>query len=191
MEHFYKKIPGWSGSIIMVYESVIDRLGVGSHLVEIGSFLGRSSAFLVVESINKNKDFHIDILDLYEGIHSMGINGEDAKDVFLNNMKPVENYFNFMRKDSIEASKEYEDQSMDFVFLDGNRTYEYILEEIGAWLPKVKPGGFIGGDDFGAKWSGVSDAVHYYWIDSELEFFTADLVWRDSHTPQVAWLKCV
>jgi hypothetical protein len=121
----------------------------------------------------------------------MGINGEDAKDVFLNNMKPVENYFNFMRKDSIEASKEYEDQSMDFVFLDGNRTYEYILEEIGAWLPKVKPGGFIGGDDFGAKWSGVSDAVHYYWIDSELEFFTADLVWRDSHTPQVAWLKCV
>lgn len=54
----------------------------------------------------------------------------------------------FIRKTSIEAALEVPDSSLDFVFIDAIHLYEYIVEDIKTWLPKIKSGGVLAGDDY-------------------------------------------
>ncbi len=51
-------------------------------------------------------------------------------------------------KDSVEAAHSIPDESLDFVFIDANHTYEACKADVLAWLPKVKPTGFIAGHDY-------------------------------------------
>ncbi len=61
---------------------------------------------------------------------------------------------------SLKGAQLFEDGSLDFVYIDGNHKYDYVLADIGAWLPKVRKGGFIAGHDYGHKRApGVKPAV--------------------------------
>lgn len=53
-----------------------------------------------------------------------------------------------LRQDSREAAKGIADASLDFVFIDADHSYEGCKADIEAWLPKIKPGGFISGHDY-------------------------------------------
>jgi uncharacterized Rossmann fold enzyme len=53
-----------------------------------------------------------------------------------------------LRQDSQEAAKAIPDRSLDFVFIDADHSYEGCKADIEAWLPKIKPGGFISGHDY-------------------------------------------
>ena len=53
-----------------------------------------------------------------------------------------------VRKKSSDAVEMFEDNSIDFLFVDGNHEYEYVLEDLRNYYPKVKPGGIICGDDY-------------------------------------------
>jgi predicted O-methyltransferase YrrM len=50
-----------------------------------------------------------------------------------------------IREHSCEAVKRFEDSSLDFVYIDANRAYQNVLFDLGAWTPKVRPGGIISG----------------------------------------------
>ena len=54
----------------------------------------------------------------------------------------------FIKKTSMKALKDFEDESLDFVFIDGNHTYEYVAEDIAQWEKKVRKGGIVSGHDF-------------------------------------------
>ncbi len=53
-----------------------------------------------------------------------------------------------LRMTSEEASHEIPDGSLDFAYLDAQHHYEAVKEDIGFWLPKIKPGGLLGGHDY-------------------------------------------
>ncbi|GAG75308.1 unnamed protein product [marine sediment metagenome] len=38
--------------------------------------------------------------------------------------------------------------NLDFVYIDGNHSYEYVLRDIELYFPKVKEGGVVGGHDY-------------------------------------------
>jgi len=57
------------------------------------------------------------------------------------------NRVEFIRKLSTEAASHFHDESLDFVYIDGNHDYKYVLSDLSTWYPKVKPGGFVCGDD--------------------------------------------
>ena len=50
-------------------------------------------------------------------------------------------------KNSLEAVKDFSDESMDYVYIDGDHTYRAALNDMKAWYPKVKKGGILGGHD--------------------------------------------
>jgi predicted O-methyltransferase YrrM len=80
-----------------------------------------------------------------------------------------------VKKTSIEASKDFEDNFFDFVYIDASHDYEPVKADINAWWPKVKIGGIIGGHDY--KWSPhVERAVREFTEQYNLEFmeFLAD-----------------
>lgn len=67
-----------------------------------------------------------------------------------------------MRKCSRQAADQYGAGLLDFVFIDADHGYEGCLEDVGLWLPKVKPGAVFGGHDYDnpkAKGNGVRQAV--------------------------------
>lgn len=65
----------------------------------------------------------------------------------------------FMREFSVPASKQIDDGSLDFVFLDANHDFKHIAEDLCAWVPKVRAGGVVAGHDF-VKRSNPDDGVH-------------------------------
>ena len=63
----------------------------------------------------------------------------------------------FMRMTSLEAATLVNDNSLDAVYIDALHDYKNVLDDLNAWVPKVRPGGIIAGHD----WShpGVTAAV--------------------------------
>ncbi len=83
----------------------------------------------------------------------------DMLGVFKKNVGHFPN-LNIVQKPSIEAAKDFEDKSIDVCFIDAGHTYEEVLQDIDAWLPKVKSGGILCGHDYLPKtWMGVVQAV--------------------------------
>jgi len=50
--------------------------------------------------------------------------------------------------DSVEAAGRFDDESLDYVFIDANHSYEAVYRDIRAWWPKVKLGGLVSGHDY-------------------------------------------
>ena len=49
---------------------------------------------------------------------------------------------------SHDVCETFEDESIDWVYIDGNHTYEGTLEDLYLWWPKLKIGGYLTGDDY-------------------------------------------
>ena len=61
-------------------------------------------------------------------------------------LKPYD--WTLIRKTSMNAVKDFEDESIDFVYIDGHHGLKYVVEDIDAWSKKVRKGGTISGHDF-------------------------------------------
>jgi Methyltransferase domain len=67
-----------------------------------------------------------------------------------------------LRELSIEAAKRWDEETLDWVYLDGDHTYEAVRADLEAYWRLVKRGGFVAGDDYGFPgwWDdGVTRAV--------------------------------
>lgn len=49
---------------------------------------------------------------------------------------------------SAEVAIGFDDNSLDFVYIDGNHRLESVIEDISLWSKKVRPGGIVAGHDF-------------------------------------------
>ncbi len=56
--------------------------------------------------------------------------------------------YHFLRELSMDAVKLFDDNSLDFVYLDGNHEMPYVAQDIEAWHKKLKPGGILAGHDW-------------------------------------------
>ena len=78
----------------------------------------------------------------------------------------------FCGKNSEAALADFEDGSLDYVYIDGNHLYEFVKKDLELSLRKVKSGGYITGDDYGPGgwWNGgVKKAVdEIAWREKEV-----------------------
>lgn len=151
MEHFYQHIEGWF-SYEYIYRDMVQQAVDDSLFVEIGSYKGRSTAFMAVEIINSGKkiDFHcIDPMILMSHYVHMPDNEKEGYNLqeFHNRLLPVQGYYKLQQMTSDEAVNLYQDKSIDFLMIDGDHTYEGVCKDIKNWLPKMREGGLIAGDD--------------------------------------------
>lgn len=76
-----------------------------------------------------------------------------------------------IRDTSMQALQDFSDNSLDFVFIDGNHSYDYVLEDITEWTKKVKPGGIVSGHDYKVDPEnnyGVIEAIQKYVKDNHI-----------------------
>lgn len=67
---------------------------------------------------------------------------------------------------SMNALKHFEDDSLDFVYIDGNHDFLNVTQDMHYWLKKVKPGGILAGHDYvrypSRKFNHVQKVVNAY-----------------------------
>ena len=173
INHIYNDIEGWF-DFEDVYTDMVEKAEENSHFVEVGAWLGKSTSYMAVEIANSNKNIKFDAVDTWEGSdedgHKNYINGLQTTlyEKFLDNIKSISSYINPIKGFSTEISKTYEDNSLDFVFLDASHDYENVKKDIESWYPKVKSTGYIAGHDYneegieGTEWLGVVKAVNEF-----------------------------
>ena len=150
----------------ILYSNIVKKFPSESKFIEVGSWKGKSSAYMAVEIANSNKNIEFYCVDTWEGsVEHQGMKElPKLYDIFLENMKPVEQYYFPLKISSLDASKKFKDNSLDFVFLDASHEYEDVKNDIEVWLPKVKSGGILAGHDYyneGTDWfPGVKQAVN-------------------------------
>lgn len=82
-----------------------------------------------------------------------------------------------IRASSIDAAKALLDESLDFVYIDADHSYDAVKADIAAWAPKVKKGGILSGHDYFHPQNrsvGVVPAVDEYASQSGLTVQTTE-----------------
>jgi hypothetical protein len=74
-----------------------------------------------------------------------------------NYFAPFENV-EILRMKSEDAVYLFADDYFDYVYIDGEHSYEAVTRDLNNYFPKVKVGGCLIGDDYG--WTGIAPAVH-------------------------------
>ena len=170
MDHFYEKIDGWF-DFPDLYRFILSRID-NAEIVEVGSWLGKSAAFMAVEISNSNKNIKFHCVDTWNGSEEHSDNqlviNDQLYNKFLENIDPVKKYINPIRKSSVEAAKDFADNSLDFIFIDAGHSYDDVKADIKAWYPKLKAGGYIGGHDYSSAWPGVAQAVQEFSTENNL-----------------------
>ena len=172
IKHYYFSIPGWFVQEDLFTQMVLSCNDIDEyHFVEMGSWKGKSSTYMAVEILNSGKRIKFDCVDTWNGSEEHLDKNNDSYEPlleipnglyneFLKNIHPVKSVINPIRMSSIEASKLYKDNSLDFIFIDGAHDYKSVKEDVEHWFPKLKIGGYISGDDY--AWPSVSNAVNEY-----------------------------
>ena len=166
-----------------LYNELVKKLSNGV-IVEIGVY-GGASLLSIVENCQKTNT-QIFGIDPWEKLNvSRRMNGnaqwipvddcdhEQLKSVRLNleNIIQNENYENnvtLIHDFSYKAYTQFQEETVDVLYIDGCHDYDAVITDLRLWFSKVKNGGVILGDDF--LWKGVSDAVKDFCKENKIQF---------------------
>ena len=148
---------------------------------EVGSWKGNFSKMIL--RFNKpRKLFLIDpymYVENYDNALYGGLSGsqenmdaihDSVVNMFSDNIAKGE--VQMIRKPSKDGIENLEDSGLDWIYIDGNHTHKYVIDDLKASWKKVKTGGYVTGDDYGVPgwWDdGVTTAVDEF-IKTKKEF---------------------
>ena len=151
------------------FRSLRDQTPNDAVIVEIGSYVGAIANQFVGGS---RKVFSIDpwaMDDVFAKDDRQFVLLEDARD---NRGGIDEIYFTWMKnagpdlfvnmfpiKGFSQDIVKFWNLPIDLLYIDGCHLYESVKGDIIDWMPKVKKGGIIAGDDYGGEFWGVQKAV--------------------------------
>jgi len=159
---YWENIQGWF-TFDFLYSNMVEKFKDDAIFVEIGTWKGKSAIFMAEKIKNSKKKISFYTIDLFENNekndHSNLI---DVNDLFLEaqkNINPVKDFVKIIKGSSHEIHKDFKDESIDFLFIDGCHTYEGVKKDLQLWYPKVKKGGVISGHDYNEITAGIKPAV--------------------------------
>lgn len=180
----WSDIPGYSG-FLPLYDETIARLPDGGVIVEVGVAIGHSIAYLARKVIDSGRDIQVWAVDPWAGKARNGeqqsMIGHQATGDFrlfvemMTRYAPEElEHVRVLRAESVRAARLFRDRAVDLVLIDGAHDVDNVLQDIEAWLPKVRAGGTLAGDDYSSNYPGVIEAVRVHFGD---EFEVSGTTW--------------
>lgn len=182
----FNEIPGWC-NFWNIYMSQVYAVNEKAHFVEVGAWLGRSTQYMANLIKESNKNIRFDVVDTWEGqddvAEQMALKFKlatknytlfDAFKAWMNKYN-VLGHINPIQMTSIEAAQLYDDNSLDFVFLDADHRYKFVIEDLKAWWPKIKSGKVFAGHDY--DWPGVKQAVDEFFNPMKIKIKIDNTSW--------------
>ena len=168
----FNEIPGWF-SYDKFYDDIVEKLPNNSNIVEVGTWMGKSTNYLLSRLKEGVKKVNLTVVDTFKGngdsiqSKTLELYGGDLFTEFSDNAVMFDNYddFNIIKDKSTHAKDSFVNNSLDFVYLDANHNYQQLIDDIDSWFYKVKPGSIIAGDDYGICSSPLTEDQHNssYW----------------------------
>ena len=160
-----EEIHGWF-DFEQWYEHISKQFEPNSIYVEVGVWMGKSLSYLTERLIANQKEPIIVAVDTFKGSDNeprqqelIREYGGNLYEIFIKNLKEqgIREQVLVIPQDSVTAASNFYDESVEFVFIDANHSYESVKSDINAWLPKIKVGGILSGHDY--DHNGVRKAV--------------------------------
>src|SRR3989344_644546 len=150
---------------------------------EIGVHTGRFSKALCVKN-PKLELTGVDSWSVYKDYGDYGTNST-ADEAFAEAVARNAKFkIRFIKAFSMDAVKEFADESLDFVYIDANHNYEYVVADIAAWSKKVRKGGIVCGHDYSDKFNfRVIGAVNGWCRSYNIKPL---FLWQDDRSP--SWM---
>ena len=128
------------------------QLGTVQCAVEVGVWRGDYSVN-IMQALQPNQFVGVDPYKLYPGMVSAPGPEYHTQQDLDQLAKRVQQRLQSQggelhRVSSVESATQFEDLSVDFVYIDGDHTHEGVTADIQAWWPKVRQGGILSGDDY-------------------------------------------
>lgn len=161
---------GWATFYYGVFSKVINEnnfkniaevgTGYGTHAKEILRNTNIDKFYLIDPcKFYANDGFANDIMNCKAKVPNNNFN--ELHELIKNELSPWNSKTIFLRKESLNVTnEEIPDGSLDAVFVDGDHSYEAVIEDLKFWIKKVRPGGQLLGDDYWVD--GVRKAVHEF-----------------------------
>lgn len=141
----------------------IKRHGEKLKGIEIGTCRGESTYYFLDKCPNI---VLLTTIDPYKGYQDW--NGEITQetverfmDAAQKNLKKFSKRVTMVRQESANAATMFDDESVDFIFVDGDHSYDATLADCEAYYPKLKKGGIFCGHDYQVI-EGVKRAVDQF-----------------------------
>lgn len=171
----YSDIPGYSG-FLWLYEEFVKSAPKDAVAVEVGVALGHSIAYLARICIDaKREDIQIWAIDPWAGYarngeqqEKLGADGTRGDfslfvDMMIRHAPAELELVRVVRAPSARAARLFRLGSVDLVLIDAAHDEQSVRDDIDAWLPRVRSGGTIAGDDHEANYPGVEEACRARW----------------------------
>lgn len=165
----FNEIPGWF-SYEKLYDDVVEAAKGGETFVEVGAWFGKSTNYMATKIKESGKNIKFTTIDTFKGtddeeIHINTVNAfnGDIFYEFIENSALSNNFaaFNVIKDTSKNAADLFYNNSIDFIMIDAGHSYEALMDDFKVWYKKVKPGGYISGDDY-KVFDGVTRAANEY-----------------------------
>jgi len=128
---------------------------------EIGVWQGETSSHILA-----NTDCFLYLVDLWEpSAKYEEWDHEQNKQIALERIKQSTNY-KILQGVSWHVAQQIQDQELDFVFIDGDHSTAGVRNDIRAYTPKIKQGGYIMGHDW--DWQTVQKGVLSFCAEPQL-----------------------
>jgi hypothetical protein len=155
-----EEIDGWF-NYNKTFDFLINSIPHGGKFAECGAWLGKSSSYLCDAIAQHRPDITPYIIDSWQASEDETemlklVASSDVYQTFLENMG--DRKFTPIKNLSIDAAKQFDNDSLDVIFIDMCHTYDCVKEDIESWYPKLKLNGYMAGHDFSN--SGVNQAVY-------------------------------
>jgi len=170
---------------------LIDEIGA-TEIVEIGVAYGYHAEYLLDrhrkisyigvdpyrDGYDPNDSFSTDVKSMFKGTS----NFMDLLYICVaRNLERHMGRATLVRRTSEDASRIFRDKQLDIVYIDGDHRPESVARDVRAWLPKIRPGGILCGDDF--NWPGTPEVLQKF----ATEIGAPLIGYRDQNNTIVKW----
>ena len=136
----------------------------GSLVVEIGSYEGKSSS--VLASVADNNNFRLICVDPLVHDPNMGVPvTSKTRAIFKKSILGVFKNVSWLAMTANEAAEKVT-KKIDFLFIDGDHTYEGVMDDYKNWLPKLRSGCCVTLHDY--------NNVHFWGVEKAFKEYAPD-----------------
>lgn len=183
----YKDIMGWF-DFQDIYDLAVEKGKDGDEFLEVGCFMGKSTAYLLQKIKESGKDIKVCVIDIFQPecehhndlIKDNNDKGENLYKIFKSNLDSLGLSVHKLIKGKSQENyviNSFLDNQFSMIFIDAAHDYESVKADLNNFYPKLKSGGMFAGHDYGEKSCGVGKAVDEFVKEHNLKLDVMTASW--------------